>query len=67
MLLYQAIRSPLQEPTDRETINNTSFDKFGNALTQTVLKESYSNGVFTFGSYQSIMNNVYDIHNRLTH
>ena len=55
------------DPTDRETINNTSFDKFGNALTQTVLKESYSNGVFTFGSYQSIMNNVYDVHNRLTY
>ena len=59
--------TPTGDPTDRKTITTTSFDKFGNALTQSIVTESYASGSFIFGSCQTIANNVYDIHNHLTH
>ena len=59
------IITPQGDPIDRQTIDNTSFDNRGDALSQTVFREVYSNGSFIFASYQSISNNIYDAN--LTH
>ena len=65
-----SVITPIGSPVTRETITTASFDKFGNALTQSVYKEAWDSTLTTpayaFSSYQAISGNTYDIHNRLT-